>query len=129
MNWFGARGDLEPEVAEEAEEQPGQADRKQRLPPFQGPGQLLRPRGGRNAKVAAITANSWRQASIPRTPTAASPSRRPRIPSTAQSTNGKASWSSRKSFQVKGQSKGAKGTKAAAETAIASDLDSDRASV
>ena len=43
MNWFGAPGaDLEPEVAEEAEEQPGQADRKQRLPPFQGPGQLLR---------------------------------------------------------------------------------------
>src|SRR5271157_1322686 len=37
-----ARGDLELEIAEEAEQEPRQADRKQRLPPLQCPGQVLR---------------------------------------------------------------------------------------
>ena len=45
-------------------------------------------RGGKNANVATMTANSCRQASMPAIPTAAQPAERLRTPCTAQRTNG-----------------------------------------
>ena len=67
-------------------------------------------RGGMKANVAAMTANSWRQASIPEIPTAARAGDRLRTPWIAHTTNGSASCSSRKSFITSGQSRGVKGT-------------------
>lgn len=81
-------------------------------------------RPGRIAKVATIMAYSWRQASIPAIPSAASPAERLRTPWTAHSTNGAAICSSRKSFPTKGQNRGVRGTRNVAESATACDRDS-----
>ena len=125
-----AAADHQSQVTEEAEEEPRRARRsnvacRHRSVDAQGLG--LPP--GRNANVATMTANSCRQASIPAIPTAARPAERLRTPWTAHRTNGAASCSSRKSFQTSGQNSGVSGTSNAAETASASDRDSERTSV